>query len=148
MVKPHGLNGETVVEFVSNRPERSSLGACFETDTGLIRIAAIRPFDGRWLVTFEGVGSRATADSLRGTVLRAPAIEDPDALWVHELVGATVTAEGDGASLGTVVAVVSNPASDLLELEGGELVPLRFVVSRVAGRIEVDAPVGLFDDDA
>jgi 16S rRNA processing protein RimM len=142
VVKPHGLNGETVVEFVSNRPERSSLGACFETDTGLLRIAAIRPFDGRWLVTFEGVGSRATADALRGTVLRAPAIEDPDALWVHELVGATVTAEGDGASLGTVVAVVSNPASDLLELDDGRLVPVRFVVEHQPGWLVVDVPEG------
>jgi hypothetical protein len=40
----------------------------------------------------------------------------------------------------------NNPASDLLVLESGALVPLRFVVDVVAGvRVLVDVPEGLFD---
>ena len=34
----------------------------------------------------------------------------------------------DGHELGTVTAVEANPASDLLVLDGGGLIPLRFVV--------------------
>ena len=49
----------------------------------------------------------------------------------------------DGRYLGKVVALVANPASDLLELEGGGLIPLVFVVERSAGRIVVDIPEGL-----
>jgi 16S rRNA processing protein RimM len=78
-------------------------------------------------------------------VLRAPALEDADALWVHELVGATVVRAGDGAEVGRVRAVVANPASDLLELEDGTLVPVRFVVSAGDGRVEVDPPPGLLE---
>ena len=48
---------------------------------------------------------------------------------------------------GLVVAVVSNPASDLLELENGDLVPLTFVVDIEPQRlISVEAPEGLFKE--
>ncbi len=39
-----------------------------------------------------------------------------------------------GTRLGTVVSVEANPASDLLVLDGGALIPLRFVVGSVPGR--------------
>ncbi len=48
-----------------------------------------------------------------------------------------------GRHLGRVTAVEANPASDLLVLEGGGLVPLRFVVEHGAGRLVVDVPDGL-----
>ena len=53
--------------------------------------------------------------------------------------------EVDGTAHGEVVAVEANPASDLLVLEDGSLVPLRFVVERELGRIVVDVPAGLFE---
>ena len=74
----------------------------------------------------------------------AAALEDPEALFVHDLVGREVV-EVDGTPHGTVVAVQANPASDLLVLEDGNLVPLRFVVSRELGSIVVDVPAGLFE---
>ena len=46
---------------------------------------------------------------------------------------------------GAVTSVEVNPASDLLVLDGGGLVPLIFVTERADGRITVDAPDGLFD---
>jgi len=142
--KAHGLNGEVVVALVSNRPERVEVGSSFVTDGGELRIDAARPFGDNWLMRFAGVDSRERAEALRGTVLRARPLEDEDAWWVHELIGSEVL-DTDGARLGTVQAVVANPASDLLELEGGALVPLRFVVERSAGRVVLDVPPGLLD---
>jgi len=142
--KAHGLNGEVVVALVSNRPERVEVGSSFVTDGGELRIDAARPFGGNWLMRFAGVDSRERAEALRGTMLRARPLEDEDAWWVHELIGSEVL-DTDGARLGTVQAVVANPASDLLELEGGALVPLRFVVERSAGRVVLDVPPGLLD---
>jgi 16S rRNA processing protein RimM len=139
------LRGEVVVALVTNRPERARPGACFSSDVGPVRVSAARPFEGRWLMRFEGVDDREAADRLRGIVLRAPALCDADALWVHELVGATVVRVGDGAEVGRVRAVVANPASDLLELEDGTLVPVRFVVGAGGGRVEVDPPTGLLE---
>jgi 16S rRNA processing protein RimM len=81
-------------------------------------------------------------------VLLAEPIEDPDELWIHELIGAMVV-DGD-VERGRVVQVLDNPASDILELDSGALVPVQFVVSLVPGeRIDVEVPDGLFtlDDD-
>ena len=51
-----------------------------------------------------------------------------------------------GTERGRVVEIIANPASDLLELESGALVPVRFVTSVDPGaRVVVDVPDGLFD---
>jgi 16S rRNA processing protein RimM len=145
VVRPHGLKGEVVVDLVSNRAERSMPGSVFETDGGDLCIETSRPFGHRWLVTFAGVEGIDAAEALRDRVLRARPLDDPSALWVHELVGSMVFDESDGHELGTVTAVVANPVSDLLELADGALVPLRCVVDHGPGRIVVDVPPGLFD---
>ena len=88
--------------------------------------------------------TREAADELREAVLLAPAVADPQALFVHDLVGCQVV-EVDGTARGEVVAVQANPASDLLVMEDGNLVPLRFVVGRQEGRLVVEVPAGLFD---
>ena len=147
MVKPHGLRGEVVVELYAGRPERARPGTRFTTDRGPLQVVRATPFPGRlpdrWIVSFDQVTGRDDAEALRDLVLLAPPLHDPDALWVHELVGAAVV-DRAGRRLGTVEAVVANPASDLLELDNGGLVPLTFVVDRDAsGAVVVDVPAGL-----
>ena len=39
----------------------------------------------------------------------------------------------------------ANPASDLIVLDGGGLVPMRFVVEHGPGSVTVDIPDGLLD---
>jgi 16S rRNA processing protein RimM len=95
-------------------------------------------------VKFAGVTSREAAESLAGALLRAEPVATADGLFVHELIGAEVF-EVSGQSRGRVVAVEANPASDLLVLDGGALVPLRFVVGSAPGRLTVEVPPGLFD---
>ena len=144
MVKPHGLRGEVVVELSTNRTERLDAGMVLHSDRGPLEVLRSSPHHHRWIVAFAGVHDREGADELRGTALSADPLDDPDELWVHELVGASVVDQA-GAPLGTVVAVEANPASDLLVLDGGGLVPLRFVVSSGPGRVVVDPPAGLLD---
>lgn len=147
VTKAHGLRGEVVVHLLSSEPEvRLAPGSVLATADGpSLTVVAARPHQDRWIVRFEGVDGREAAEALRGTELLGEPLDDPDALWVHELVGAEVV-EVDGTARGTVVAVVANPADDLLELDGGALVPVGFVVGRDdAGRVVVDAPEGLFD---
>ena len=145
VVKPHGLRGEVIVDLVTNRRERLAAGAKLATRTGELEVRRSSPHQGRWIVAFEGIDDRSGAESLRGTVLLAEPLEDPDALWVHDLVGAEVSTP-DGRSHGKVVAVEANPPSDLLVLAGGELVPLRFVVSHQPGQVVVEVPPGLLAD--
>ena len=53
--------------------------------------------------------------------------------------------EADGTKRGRVQSVQANPASDLLVLESGALVPLTFLVEQSGDRLVVDVPDGLFD---
>ena len=145
ITKAHGIRGEVIVELGTNRTERVAPGAVLETDRGPLTVVRSTPHQSRWIVQFEGIEGRSAAEGLRGVILRAEPIHDPDSLWVHELIGSTVVDTG-GVERGTVVSVVANPASDLLELDSGALVPLRFVVSGQAGRVVVDPPAGLFDE--
>ena len=160
VARRHGLLGEVVVALVTNRTERLAAGNELQCrlpgrsqtfpgkgpggEERVLEVRSSRPFQGRYLVQFEGVHSREAADELRDGLLYAPAVDDPEALFVHDLVGREVV-EVDGTRRGTVVAVQANPASDLLVLEDGSLVPLTFVVGREEDHLLVDAPAGLFD---
>jgi 16S rRNA processing protein RimM len=145
IAKPHGLAGELVVDLVTNREERLRPGSVLFTPTGRrLTVSSSSPFQKRWIVSFDDVKDRDAAEALHSVPLLAQAIPEPDALWVHDLVGAFVE-DTNGRALGVVTALVANPASDLLELEGGALIPLVFVVENGPGRIVVDIPQGLIE---
>lgn len=145
ITKSHGLRGEVVVLLSSDRAERVAPGATLHSDRGPLVVASSRPHQDRWVVAFEGVHGREASDLLRGLVLRGEPIDDPDALWVHELIGCRVV-DADGADRGAVEAVQANPAADLLVLDSGALVPVVFVVGAPAdGVVHVDTPPGLFE---
>jgi len=160
ILRAHGLAGEVVVDLWSNRPGRLAPGSVLWSQGRALTVQASRPNRDRHLVRFDGVGDRDGAERLRGCVLEAPVPpgggapagdpsgpggQDDGTLWVHELVGAEVV-DLEETVLGTVVAMEANPASDLLVLDSGALVPLRFVVGGVAhGRLQVDVPPGLID---
>jgi 16S rRNA processing protein RimM len=146
--RSHGLGGAVVVNLVTDRvAERTAPGVVLWAGDRPLEIVTAQPHQGdKWLVRFAGLSTREEADRLRGQLLSAEAIEDPEALFVHQLIGCTVLDE-QGTNYGPVVAVVANPASDLLELEDGRLVPLTFVVEHSATSVTVSVPAGLLDDD-
>jgi len=152
IARAHGLSGEVVVALVTNRTERLAPGSelmCRPRgdESAALRALEVRSsrfFKDRYLVEFVGVETREAADALRGALILARPTEDGDSLFVHDMVGMQVV-EVDGTRHGVVVAVQANPASDLLVMEDGSLVPLRFLVSKEADRLVVDVPPGLFE---
>lgn len=149
IVRAHGLKGQVVVELWTNRSERlapAALLAAGVRDLKVVQSSRSAPSGGRerWYVSFEGVDDRDAAEKLRGEVLRAAPIDEPDALWVHELVGQEVF-DASGVSLGVVREVEANPASDLLVLDDGKLIPLTFVIEATEGGLKVNLPEGLLD---
>ncbi len=146
IVKPHGLRGEVVVSLTTNRTERVGPGSELRAESGRrLKVAASTPHRGRFIVSLEGVDTLEDAETLRDTLLHASPMEDPDVLWVHDLIGARVR-DTSGRELGSVTAVQANPASDLLVLSGGALIPLRFVVATMPGsEVTVELPDGLLD---
>jgi len=146
IVKAHGIRGELAVVFSSDRPERTVPGTVFHTDKGTLTLRACRPHQQGYVMSFEGVSDRNAAERLHGLTLRASRLEvDDDVIWIDELFDAVVVTT-DGVERGVVVEVMDNPASDLLVLNTGHLVPLTFVTEYEANtRIVVDAPDGLFE---
>ncbi len=152
VTKAHGLHGEVVVLLFTDLTERLDPGSVLTTPRGTLTVEWARPFQDRWIVQFEGIVDRSQAENMRGIELEAEAVEVAGKLWVHELVGALVV-DLAGTELGTVSAVEPNPASDLLVLEDGGLIPLRFVVEggdgtpdgATPGTLVVDIPEGLLD---
>jgi len=138
-----------LVNLVTDRLERVAPGSVLRADGGRsFEVVASRPHQTAHIVAFAGVPDRNAAEALRGIVLRAPSIEDPEVLWVHRLVGARVVGL-DGTERGVVESVEANPASDLLVLDDGGLVPLTFLVELRdddgAPVAVIDPPAGLFD---
>jgi 16S rRNA processing protein RimM len=167
VVRAHGVRGDVLVEVRTDVPERrfqpgAQLVARFVdglTRTVVVDAVQSRVERSRLVVAFREVTDRAGAEALHGSVLLAqPPVHEPppepDAYFDHQLVGLAVHAP-DGHLIGRVVDVEHPPAQDLLVVQastGGQtLVPfVRAIVTEVdlpGGRLTVDAPVGLFDDD-
>jgi 16S rRNA processing protein RimM len=146
IVKPHGLRGDVIVSLTTNRDERVARGSILsDSDGRAFEVVRSSSHQGRFIVTFGGVNGIDEANALRDTQLFAPPLDDPDQLWVHDLIGSRVE-DTAGLPLGVVKGVEANPASDLLVLDGGGLIPLRFVVGNDPGvLITVDIPDGLLD---
>ena len=158
--RAHGQRGEGGVDPGSDTPaERFAAGATLETQpesNGPLTVMAAYERQGRWIVAFDGVADRTTAEALRGTVLLVgrdgrPPIENPDEFYDSDLVGLTVR-DRDGAVVGTVVDIVHGPGGDSLAVKDGErehLVPfVSAIVPTVdvaAGVVVIDPPEGLLE---
>lgn len=160
--RPHGIRGQVSVEVRTDDPQRRlGPGARLLTDPpehGPLTVLAGQVHAGRLLLQFAGVGDRTAAEALRDTLLLAevdpderPA--DPEEFYDHQLVGLAVIGP-DGHPLGTVTDVLHLPGQDVLEVSrSGRPVLVPFVgafvpeVDLAAGRLVVDPPPGLFDDD-
>jgi 16S rRNA processing protein RimM len=145
IIKAQGLRGQVLVELWTDRHERLAPGTELLSDRGPLVVAASQAHQARFIVSFEGVTSREEAERLRGVVLSSPRLDDDTVIWIDQLFGATVY-DADGTVRGVVTGVEANPASDLLVLDNGALVPLHFVTRVEANeRIDVEAPEGLFE---
>ena len=147
--RAHGVRGELYVSLITDRLERLAPGARLLAGSRWLTVLESRQQQQRWLVRFDGVDDRTAAEKLTNTPLQAEPLEeagdeDYDALWVHDLIGSRVV-DHHGIDRGTCVAVIDNPAHDILELDTGALVPVAFVVTCRAGVITVAPPEGLFD---
>ena len=145
--RPHGVRGDVVVTLTTTETSRVAVGTVLMAGDRELVVEWSRPHQHRFVVHFDGVHGREAAEAIAGLVLRAESLpeDDPDDLWVHRLIGSRVI-EVDGTDRGVVEAVQDNPASDLLVLDSGALVPLRFLVGRDAeDRLVVEVPAGLFE---
>ncbi len=146
--RAHGLKGELFLRPLSDIPERFVIGSRLELAGGHeLVIDRIRPHDHGYLVGFAGLSSRNDAEDLAGSPLYGRPLELPGVTLVSDLIGSQLV-DQHGIDHGVVVAVEENPASELMVLGSGQLVPTIFITRfepGAASRVEVEVPDGLFD---
>lgn len=143
--RPHGLKGDIFVQLTTDRRERVVPGAQFHARGTIITVESSRVAgNGRIIARFDAFSDRTQAERWTNTELFAEPIDDPDAMWVHEMISKRVV-DQDGVDRGVCVTVLANPAAEILELDTGALVPSNFVTSMDDDTIRVDVPDGLFD---
>jgi 16S rRNA processing protein RimM len=163
IVKPHGIQGEVVVEVLSDAAERFARGSTFEAGDPAadsegarrtLTVGSTRDDRGRLLIRFAEVRDRAAAEAARGLLLSiahddaAPLPEGTFYDW--QLEGLDVEDE-DGGRLGTLARVEPAPAQDLWVVDTGDgevMVPAvdEFVrrVDLERGKIVLHVIPGLF----
>lgn len=145
IIKAQGLKGQVLVDLWTDRQERLAPGTTLFSERGPLNVVAANAHQSRFIVSFDVITSREEAERWRGVVLSAPRLDDESVIWIDQLYDAEVY-DVNGVRRGVVVAVEANPASDLLVLDSGALVPLTFVTNVHANtRVDVDVPEGLFE---
>jgi 16S rRNA processing protein RimM len=140
--RPHGLDGSFYV--VEPAPQLLWAGAEIWVGERATEIERRAGTDDRPILRVALASDRTAVEALRGEELRAPRAAAPaleeDEYWAEDLVGCTVSA-GE-RTLGAVRRMLPYPSCELLELDGGTLIPLVrdaiVAIDTDARRIEVD----------
>ena len=152
----HGLRGEVILDVRSDDPKVLAPGASLEIAGrgAALTVRSVRVHKDRVLASFEECASREDAEALRGARLLVEEHEEEDAWYPHQLKGLAARTPG-GEDLGTITGLTPGAAQDLLLVKtpaGTVMVP--FVTQLVptvdveGGVVIIDAPPGLFDDQA
>jgi 16S rRNA processing protein RimM len=159
--RPHGIRGEVTVETRTDEPdERFAAGSVLSVDDHAdLVVERSHWHSGRLLVAFVGVHDRNDAEELRNLIVHVdrPADatpDDPEEYYDSTLIGLAVELT-DGTALGSIVDVIHLPGQDVLSVRMGErdvLIPFVSsivpVVDVAQGRVVVNPPEGLLDDDS
>jgi 16S rRNA processing protein RimM len=158
---PHGVRGAVRIKSFTGEPAAIASYGALQDENGercfTLRIIGAAKGDGMVIAQLSGIADRDRAEALRGLRLYAPRgvlppIGDDDEFYHADLVGLPAML-GDGAPLGTVIAVHDFGAGDMLEIErdAGPKVLVPFtravvpIVDIAGGRVVVDPPAGLID---
>lgn len=121
VLRAHGVHGAVLVEQLTNQPGRFSPGARLLVGPDLVpmTVSDASPYKGRLLVRLAEVTDRGAAEMLRRQDISIAAGDvgapPPGEVWAADLEGLpVVSGDAEGAPLGTVTAVLDNPAHDIL----------------------------------
>jgi 16S rRNA processing protein RimM len=162
--KAHGVNGAVVVEALSDDGDAifsAGRRVIAGTTTGdptkdhrELHITSSTPFKGGYIVRFDEIADRDTADLWRDRFLLAPADElvppAENEIYIHEIPGMRVELESGGL-VGVVTDVFELPQGltlDVARERGSIMIPYDRVVTSVdrhARVIRIDPPLGLLE---
>jgi 16S rRNA processing protein RimM len=164
--RAHGIRGEVVVETLTDAPAAifaagrrvfaGTRDGDVAPDQRELHVKRSSPFKGGWIVAFEGIDDRSTAEMWRDRTLLLPESEvDPpgqDELFIHDLVGMRVV-HVTGTDIGEVTEIFELPQGFVMEVKRDARAPVLLPYDEQTVRavdaerrvIEVDPVEGLVD---
>ena len=164
--RAHGIRGELAVEALTDEPDAifaagrrvfaGTRQGDVAPDARELRITHSSPFKGGWIVSFEGINDRSTAETWRDRYLLLPETEiAPPAdgeIFIHDLVGMRVV-RTTGEEIGEVAEILEVPQGLMMDVRraGAKSVLLPFddqtvrLVDEAQRVIHVDPIEGLVD---
>ena len=118
--KPHGIDGAFFVEQPSADDRWWKVGSTFLAGGTPVTVVVARRSSGRPIIKLDRAVERGAPIEVERDAL--PPTED-DEYYAFELVGLPVVEE-NGRELGSVKAVTTGVANDVLELDTGVLLPM------------------------
>ena len=165
LLKAHGLKGAIKLELYTDDPAlRFVPGSVYTLQVPdespwvgkTVTLKELKWYNDQAVVFLDGIDDRDAAESLVKAILWVDEAQDSrpveeDAWYDYQLIGLTV--RRNGHAVGTITRVDHFPAQDLLIIDTGDaevLVPfVKAIVTRVdieAGTMDIDPPIGLFED--
>jgi 16S rRNA processing protein RimM len=144
----HGIKGEVKVKSFTSIPQAfSTYGALNSKDGSVFEFTKAKFAKDDFICTLKNVTTRNQSEALRGTELfiarnKLPKLPEGE-FYLHDLSGKQV--EAAGQTIGQVSGFQNFGAGELLELETGMLIPMRFVLE-VGETVKVDLPEGYLEE--
>ena len=149
IVAAHGIKGEVKVKSFTAMPKAfASYGSLVSKDGHSFEIKNVRPQKDDFLCVLNNVSDRNAAEALRGLELfvareKLPTLNEGE-IYLSDVQGKQAVAEGK--SLGRITGFQNFGAGELMELEGGMLVPVSCIVS-VADAVALNLPEGYLNEE-
>ena len=149
IVAAHGIKGEVKVKSFTSVPKAfASYGPLVAKDGRSFEIKNIRPQKDEFLCVLNNISDRNAAEALRGIELfvareKLPRLNDGE-IYLSDVQGKQ--AEAEGKTLGRIIGFQNFGAGELIELEGGMLLPVSCIVS-VADTVALNLPEGYLNDE-
>jgi 16S rRNA processing protein RimM len=165
LLKAHGLKGAIKLELYTDDPAlRFVPGSVYTLQVPdespwfgkTVTLTELKWYNDHAVVFLDGIADRDAAESLVKAILWVDDDKDArpaeeDAWYDYQLIGLSV--RRGGVPVGTIARVDHFPAQDLLVVDTGDgevLVPfVKAIVTGVdidAGTMDIDPPIGLFED--
>jgi 16S rRNA processing protein RimM len=148
IIGAHGIRGEVKIKSLTADPKAfTSYGPLSSADGRIFEISKSKPASDHFICALKSVSDRNQAEALKGTELlvardKLPKLPEGE-FYLSDLNSKPVVAKGK--TLGTVMGFQNYGAGDLMELEGGLLIPVRFIET-VDGAVHVNLPEGYLDE--
>jgi 16S rRNA processing protein RimM len=140
----HGVRGQVKIRSFTDDPKSfAAYGPLTTTAGSKIEITKAAPAKDQFICTLRNITDRNAAEMLRGSDLFIARDQLPAEPVLADLVGRPVAHQS--RTLGTIIGFQNFGAGELIELDSGLLIPLRFATP--GDPVTVDLPDGFLDTE-